>query len=64
MTDKSKFNKVAYDNEFKKKHYKRYLFELDKVKDIKLIDHIERQLNKKAYIKGLIEQDLKKVEKN
>lgn len=57
-TEKPKFDKVAYDKEYHKKHHIRVAVILNKEYDADVIEHLNRQQSKSDYIKKLIRKDM------
>lgn len=55
--EKEKFNQTTYIADYKKKHYKRYRFEV-KLTEEDVINKLDNVENKTAYLIGLIKQDL------
>lgn len=55
--EKEKFNQTAYIADYKKKHYKRYRFDV-KLTDEEIINKLDNVENRTAYIIDLIKQDL------
>ena len=53
----TKFNQTKYINDYKRSHYKNYAFRVRK-DNTRLIEHLENQPNKNAYIIKLIEDDI------
>lgn len=54
------FNKPAYDAAYHKASIVQVSLKLNRVHDLDLISHLDAQPNKQAYLKKLIEQDMKK----
>jgi len=57
IIEKEKFNQMEYINEFKRKNYRSYRFEVRK-DNKRVIDKLDSTPNKTAYIIGLIEDDI------
>ena len=55
-----KFDQNKYINEFKKLNYKNYSFRFSLKNEKHIIDHLEKQKDKKNYVKALIEADIKR----
>ena len=53
-------NKYRYINDYKSRHLKRFIFELRKDEDAAIIEHLQKQPSKNAYIKALIIKDMEK----
>lgn len=49
-----------YINEYQKKNFKRIEFKLRKIDEADIIDWLDKQPSKQAYIKKLIKDDMKK----
>ena len=58
-----KFNQIDYINKFQKERYRRYALMIP-LNKVDIIKHLDAQTSKNAYIISLIEDDLKKVERN
>lgn len=55
-----KFNQTKYINDYIKNTYKRYTLKLRLDTDKKMIEHLDKQVNKNDYIKNLIQKDMDK----
>ena len=53
-----KFNQTKYINDYIKNTYKRYTLKLRLDADKKMIEHLDKQVNKNDYIKNLIQKDM------
>ena len=53
-----KFNQTKYINDYIKNTYKRYTLKLRLDTDKKMIEHLDKQVNKNDYIKNLIQKDM------
>lgn len=53
-------NKKKYDLQYAKENIKQIRFVLNKKSDKEIIDHLDKQENKNAYIKNLILKDMQK----
>lgn len=56
MAEKSKFNKVKYDADYKRKNYKR-LSVLVPLKDAELLEYIESKKSVSSYLLELAKKD-------
>lgn len=50
----------AYIQEYNAENYRRISFKLHKTIDAEILEHLEKQPNKNAYLKELIRQDMEK----
>lgn len=51
---KKEFNQAEYINDYKKDHYKNYSFRFNLESEKEIIDFLEKQENKKKFVKDLI----------
>ena len=58
-----KFNRIEYNREYNKKHYKDFNLQLDTEKEKDVIDFLWKQENKKQYIVSLIRKQIEIEEK-
>ena len=63
MPKKATIKQRAYIQEYHKDNYRRFSFLLHKTIDADLLEYLEKQPNKNAYLKGLIRQDMEKGSK-
>lgn len=59
IEDKTKLNKMVYDNKYKKEHYKRVTV-LVPLSNERVLNQLNKVGSKSAYILDLIEKDMKK----
>lgn len=57
MRKKGDFNQLQYNNEYKRNNYRRYALMVP-LKRSDIIEHLEKQTSKNAYIIKLIEDDI------
>ena len=58
------FNKAAYDAAYHKQALQQFNLKLNRVHDADLIEHLEKQSNRQAYLKELIRADMRKENPN
>lgn len=60
MSETAKEKKAAYNLRYNKERTTQVKFSFNNVHDLDILEHLQKQPNKQAYIKNLVREDIKK----
>jgi len=60
LNETAKEKKAAYNLQYNKDHITQIKFSFNNVHDLDILEHLQKQPNKQAYIKNLVRKDIKK----
>lgn len=60
MNETAKEKKAAYNLRYNKECTTQVKFSFNNVHDLDILEHLQKQPNKQAYIKNLVREDIKK----
>lgn len=60
MNETAKEKKTAYNLQYNKDHIVQVKFSFNKDYDSDILEHLQKQPNKQAYIKNLVREDIKR----